>query len=202
MILGLVPNGKKSSDTIRSMGKTYEEISPELAEWLLKQRMFFVATAPLAADGFINCSPKGMDTFRILQPREIAYLDLTGSGVETIAHARENRRIVFMFCAFEGPPKIVRLHGLSEVLPAGTPGYESLAPLFPSYPGRRAVVRAHVIRISDSCGYAVPQYAQVQQRDTLVRWSESKGIEGLAKYRIEKNAFSVNGLPGLDPTGV
>jgi hypothetical protein len=184
------------------MGKIYEEISPELAEWLREQKIFFVATAPRAAEGFINCSPKGMDTFRILQPRQVAYLDLTGSGVETIAHSRENGRIVFMFCAFDGPPKIVRLHGLSEVLPTGTPEYESLAPLFPSYPRRRAIVRAHLMRISDSCGYSVPRYEHVEQRNTLVRWSESKGIEGLARYRIEKNALSVDALPGLDPTDV
>src|SRR5215212_1605891 len=102
------------------MGKLYDGITPELAEWLGEQRLFFVATAPLAGDGLINCSPKGMDTFRILGPREVAYLDLTGSGVETIAHLRENGRIVFTFCALAGPPKIVRLHGTGEVLMLGT----------------------------------------------------------------------------------
>ena len=99
-----------------TVGKLYDEITPELADWLGQQRMFFVATAPLAADGLLNCSPKGMDTFRILGPREVAYLDLTGSGIETIAHLRENGRIVFTFCAFAGPPKIVRLHGTGEVV--------------------------------------------------------------------------------------
>src|SRR3954463_13402640 len=97
------------------MGKPYDGITPELAQWIERQHLFFVATAPLAGDGLINCSPKGMDSFRILTPREVAYLDLTGSGIETIAHSRENGRIVFMFCAFEGAPKIVRLHGMSEV---------------------------------------------------------------------------------------
>ena len=124
------------------MGKLYDEITPELADWLGQQRMFFVATAPLAADGLLNCSPKGMDTFRILGPREVAYLDLTGSGIETIAHLRENGRIVFTFCAFAGPPKIVRLHGTGEVVTSGAPDYERLRALFPDYPGARAIVRA------------------------------------------------------------
>ena len=100
------------------MGKRYDEITPELADWLNQQQLFFVATAPLAADGRVNCSPKGMDTFRILGPREVAYLDLTGSGIETVAHVKENGRIVLMFCAFAGPPKIVRLHGTGEAITA------------------------------------------------------------------------------------
>jgi len=179
------------------MGITYDGITPDLSRWIEQQHMFFVATAPLARDGLINCSPKGMDTFRILGPREVAYLDLTGSGIETIAHTRENGRIVFMFCAFEGPPKIVRLHGTSEVLVAGTPQYESLSPLFPAHIGSRSIVRAHLSRVSDSCGYAVPQYRYGGERNTLTRWSEKKGEEGLTQYREAKNARSVDGLPGL-----
>ena len=122
------------------MGKIYDGITPELSRWIGQQHMFFVATAPLAHDGLINCSPKGMDTFRILGPREVAYLDLTGSGIETIAHSRENGRIVFMFCAFDGPPNIVRLHGTSEVHLPGTPQYEALSALFPAYRGSRSIV--------------------------------------------------------------
>jgi hypothetical protein len=179
------------------MGKSYDGITPELANWIEQQRVFFVATAPLAKDGLINCSPKGMDTFRILGPREVAYMDLTGSGIETVAHARENGRIVFMFCAFEGPPKIVRLHGTSQVCLADSPEYKLLSPLFPAYPGRRAIVRARLTRISDSCGYAVPQYGYVGERDTLARWAESKGEDGLARYRRDKNAESLDALPGL-----
>ena len=140
------------------MGKSYDRITPELSNWIEQQRIFFVATAPLAGDGFINCSPKGMDTFRILGPRHVAYLDLTGSGVETIAHARENGRIVFMFCAFEGPPKIVRLHGRSEVLVPDSPEFQAVASHFPEYLGPRAIIRALLTRISDSCGYGVPRY--------------------------------------------
>jgi hypothetical protein len=179
------------------MGDSYDGISAELSKWIGRQHVFFVATAPLAGDGLINCSPKGMDTFRILGPHEVAYLDLTGSGVETIAHSRENRRIVFMFCAFEGTPKIVRLHGTSDVLLPGSPEFDLLSPLFPTYPGQRAIVRARLSRIGDSCGYAVPKYSYAGDRDTLIRWSEAKHEEGLAQYREAKNARSLNGLPGL-----
>ena len=160
------------------MGKSFDRITPELSRWIQRQHLFFVATAPLASDGFINCSPKGMDTFRIVTPRAVAYLDLTGSGIETIAHARENGRIVFMFCAFEGSPKIVRLHGAAEVHVPGSPRYELLSPLFPSHLGSRAIIRADLTRISDSCGYAVPEYSYQRDRDTLTRWSASKGASG------------------------
>jgi hypothetical protein len=180
------------------MGKLYDGITPDLANWLLQQRLFFVATAPLAAEGLVNCSPKGMDTFRILDQREVAYLDLTGSGIETVAHLRENARIVLMFCAFSGPPQIVRLHGAGEVVAPPSTDYPELRALFPEYPGARAVVRVRVTRISDSCGYAVPRYEYAGERDTLVRWAESKGTDGLTKYRQEKNAYSLEGLPGLD----
>ena len=179
------------------MGKSYDAITPELSHWIHQQRMFFVATAPLDSAGLINCSPKGMDTFRVLGPREVAYLDLTGSGVETIAHTRENGRIVFMFCAFEGAPKIVRLHGTSEVLTWGSPECEALAPSFPDYPGKRAIIRASLVRIGDSCGYAVPRYEYADERDTLVRWAEAKGSDGLSAYRHQKNSRSLDDLPGL-----
>jgi hypothetical protein len=180
------------------MGKSYDGIPPELSHWIEQQRVFFVATAPLARDGLINCSPKGMDTFRILSPHEVAYLDLTGSGIETVAHSRENGRIVFMFCAFEGPPKIVRLHGTSQVFFVGSSEYDVLSPLFPAYPGGRAIVRVRLARVGDSCGYAVPRYRFTGDRDTLVRWSESKGHGGLTEYRRAKNVESLDGLPGME----
>jgi hypothetical protein len=179
------------------MGETYDGIAPGLADWLRAQHIFFVATAPSDGEAHVNCSPKGMDTFRLLGPREVAYLDVTGSGVETIAHVRDNGRIVLMFCAFHGSPKIVRLHGRAEVLPAGHPEYELLQPLFPAYPGRRSIIRVQVTRISDSCGYAVPRFEYVGERDTLIRWSEKKGETGLEQYRQEKNARSIDGLAGL-----
>jgi hypothetical protein len=146
----------------------------------------------------LNCSPKGLDTFRILGPREVAYLDLTGSGIETVAHVGENGRIVFLFCAFEGSPKTVRLHGIGEVLTRGAPHYESLRAQFPDHPGARAIVRARLTRISDSCGYAVPRYDYAGDRDGLIRWAEAQGADGLVQYRQKKNARSLDDLPGLE----
>lgn len=179
------------------MGKQFDGIGDELAAWMSAQQVFFVATAPLGGDGLINLSPKGMDTFRVLGPREVAYLDLTGSGVETIAHLRENGRIVFMFCAFTGAPKIVRLHGTGEVIAVQTPTFRALRHRFPDYPGVRAIIRVRLNRISDSCGYSVPQYEYRGERDQLVRWAEAKGPAGIERYHAEKNAHSLDGLPGL-----
>lgn len=179
------------------MGKTYPDISPELRAWLEAQQMFFVGTAPLAADGHVNCSPKGGDSFRVLGPREVAYADLTGSGIETVAHLRENGRIVLMFCAFTGGPKIVRLHGRGEVLAPADPGFAELRARFPDLPGLRALIRVRVDRVGDSCGYAVPFYDYVGPRDTLDRWAEKQGEAGLADYRARKNVRSIDGLPAL-----
>lgn len=178
------------------MGKRHEIINPELREWIAQQKVFFVATAPLTREGHVNCSPKGGDTFRILGDREVAYLDLTGSGVETLSHLQENGRIVIMFCAFTGAPKIVRLHGTGSVLYPADDGYPMLAQLFPALPGMRAIIRVTVNRVSDSCGYGVPQFDFVAPRETLTQWSVRKGESGLAAYRREKNASSVDGLPG------
>jgi len=179
------------------MGKVLEAIDSDLKTWIESQRLFFVATAPISTNGLINCSPKGMDTFRITGAREVAYLDLTGSGIETAAHVKENARIVFMFCAFDGPPKIVRLHGKGSYVRAGTTEFSMLQELFPSYRGARGVVRADLDRISDSCGYSVPRYEYVGERDTLLKWADSKSPEELTKYRNEKNAKSLDGLPGI-----
>lgn len=179
------------------MGKQFDAITDDMATWIAAQRMFFVATAPLAAEGLINLSPKGMDTFRILGPREVAYLDLTGSGVETIAHLRENGRIVFTFCAFEGPPKIVRLQGIGQAITTDGAEFAALRARFPDYPGVRAIIRARLRRISDSCGYSVPRYEYKGERDQLIRWAESKGPDGIARYHADKNARSLDGLPGL-----
>lgn len=182
------------------MGKVYESITPELAAWIALQKIFFVATAPLSGEGLVNCSPKGGDSFRVLSEHQVAYQDFTGSGIETVAHLRENGRIVVMFCAFEGAPKIVRLHGSGEVLGREHPEFDALAALFPSTPGTRAVIRITVTRVSDSCGFAVPVYDFREPREVLTRWAESKGEEGLLAYRAEKNAQSLDGLPGLEPT--
>jgi len=135
---------------------------------------------------------------RVIDPKTVAYLDLTGSGAETIAHLRENGRIVIMFCAFEGPPTIVRLHGRGEVIPPGHPEFESLAAPFPKNLGTRAVIRVKVSRVSDSCGYAVPLFDYRGPRDVLDKWAEDKGAAKLEEYRRAKNAHSIDGLPALD----
>jgi len=179
------------------MGRTYDAIDDELRAFLEAQPVFFVATAPLAGDGLLNLSPKGLDSFRVLGPRTVGYVDLTGSGVETIAHLRENGRIVLCFCAFAGPPKIVRLHGRGTAVEPGDAAFAELAARFPAFPSTRAVVRVDVTRISDSCGYGVPRLALDGPRSQLLDWAERKGPDGLADYRAHNNATSVDGLPGL-----
>jgi hypothetical protein len=174
------------------MGKVYDEIDEQTAAWIERQHLFFVATAPLAADGHVNVSPKGdLRWFRILGPREVAYLDFVGSGAETIAHTRENGRIVVMFCAFEGPPRIVRLHGRAEVL-----GLE--CGLFEPEDGARAVVRIDVERVADSCGYGVPLLQFEGKRTQYDAWLDKKLRDGaLDDYVADKNAASIDGLPAV-----
>ncbi|MEO5658155.1 MAG: pyridoxamine 5'-phosphate oxidase family protein [Nitrospiria bacterium] len=175
-----------------------QHITHELAAWLRAQRMFFVATAPLAGDGHVNCSPKGGDTFRVLDATTVAYQDLTGSGAETIAHVRENGRIVLMFCAFDGPPKIVRLHGTGEVILSDHQDFTSLIGLFPANPGTRTVIRVIVSRVSSSCGFGIPLLDYQGERGVLDIWAEKKGADQLRSYRRTKNARSIDGLPALD----
>jgi hypothetical protein len=182
------------------MSKMHEQIDEKLTAWIREQRIFFVATAPLK-DGHINCSPKGGGTFAVLDPLTVAYQDLTGSGVETIAHLKENGRIVVMFCAFDGPPKIVRLHGQGEVISQSHPEFEALSTHFPPNPGMRAVIRVKVDRVSDSCGMSVPFYNYKEDRTALDDWAAKKGIEGVREYRLRKNLQSIDGLPGLDGKG-
>ncbi|ASC72903.1 hypothetical protein XM38_038630 [Halomicronema hongdechloris C2206] len=179
------------------MGKVYSELSQGLIRWIDRQQMFFVATAPLAAEGHINCSPKGMDSFRVLGPQEVAYLDLTGSGSETIAHLQENGRIVVMFCAFQGAPQILRLYGTGHVYELGTTEFQQYTQHFKRLPGARAVIRVRLSRISDSCGYGVPLYDFQGQRETLSKWAQKKGETRLATYRQQKNRTSLDGLPGF-----
>jgi len=179
------------------MGQVSDAIDDRTAAFIAAQRVFFVATAPLAADGHVNLSPKGLDTFAVLDPHTVAYLDLTGSGVETIAHLRENGRITICFAAFEGPPKIVRLYGRGTVLTASDPDFEALAARFPEYLGARSVIRVAVERVADSCGYAVPEYAFARERQQLVQWAERKGRDGVRAYQEERNSASIDGLPGL-----
>ena len=180
------------------MSKAIETINPELAGWISRQKMFFVATAPLAADGHVNCSPKGGDCFRIFSPLSVGYLDYTGSGAETIAHLKDNGRIVIMFCAFEGPPQIARLHGRGEVIEPSHPEFAQLVAGFPSHSGARAIIRVTVSRVSTSCGHGVPFFEYRAPRDLLEKWSHAKGPEGMREYRRQKNGKSVDGLPALD----
>jgi hypothetical protein len=179
-----------------AVGKIFDEIDEKLAAWIEQQHLFFVASAPLAADGHVNVSPKGdLRWFRILGPREVGYLDFVGSGAETIAHVRENGRIVVMFCAFDGPPRIVRLHGRAEVLP---PDAELAARFDPPEHAVRSVIRIDVDRIADSCGYGVPlmEFAgtRTQQAAWQARMVRSGGFD---EYIAEKNAASIDGLPAL-----
>ena len=180
------------------MSKQYENITPELAAWIAGQRVFFVATAPLSPDGHINTSPKGGEAFRVLGPLEVAYQDYTGSGAETAAHLRENGRIVVMFCALDGPPKIVRLHGHGTVITPGDDRFAELASLFPANPGTRAFVHMAIQRISDSCGYAVPLYDFRGPRDTLDQWATHQGPDKVAAYRDAHNQTSIDGLPAFN----
>lgn len=183
------------------MSNQRENISPELAAWIEKQRIFFVATAPLSPDGHVNTSPKGGEAFCILGPMEVAYQDYTGSGAETAAHLRENGRIVIMFCAFDGPPKIVRLHGRGTVITPEHPRFAEMAKHFPLNPGTRAFVHVAVTRVSDSCGYSVPFYDFRDHRDVLDKWANTQGPEKLADYRVRKNQKSIDGLPAFDARG-
>jgi Pyridoxamine 5'-phosphate oxidase len=182
------------------MGKVYDEIDGKLSAWMTRQQLFFVATAPLAGDGHVNVSPKGdLRWFRVLGPREVAYLDFVGSGAETIAHARENGRIVVMFCAFEGPPKIVRLYGSASVVLPEDEGFAELAARFdPPEDAVRSVIRVDVERIADSCGYGVPLMRFDGKRDQYDQWVDKKVRDGgFDEYIAEKNAASIDGLPAI-----
>lgn len=181
------------------MGKVLAELDDDVRAFIAAQKVFFVATAPLSAGGHVNLSPKGLDTFRVLGPTTAAYLDLTGSGVETIAHLRENGRLTVMFCAFDGRPRILRLYGRGRVVLPGEAEWPAVSAGFPPLPGVRAMVVLEVERIADSCGYAVPRYEFVGDRPQLLDWCEKKGEEGVRKYQVQKNATSLDGLPGLPP---
>jgi hypothetical protein len=185
------------------MAKVYDGISAKLASWIEAQPLFFVGTAPLADDGLVNISPKGTrGTFKVLDEHTFGYLDLTGSGVETVAHLRENGRICVMFCAFEGPPNIVRLHGTGRATHPGDPGFDRALAVFGEAgasrrPQARSVIVVDVARVADSCGYAVPKMALVQERGILDASAKNRGPEKLIQYRAQRNATSLDGLPAL-----
>jgi Pyridoxamine 5'-phosphate oxidase len=197
------------TDTVHGMGKVLEGIDERLERWIAAQPMFFVGTAPLDADGHVNMSPKGpIESLRVLGLLRVAYLDVVGSGAETIAHVRENGRIVIMLCAFQGPPRIVRLHGRGEVVTASDSGFAELLAScgFDGVGGvveaRRAIVVVSVERVADSCGYGVPLMSYEGQREHLDLWAAKKvrvgGPEALLDYQREHNAVSIDGLPAVD----
>jgi pyridoxamine 5'-phosphate oxidase-like protein len=178
----------------------YEAIDDKLRDWLLAQPVFFVATAPLAGDGHVNVSPKGMvGTFAVLGPLRVAYLDYFGSGIETVAHLRENGRIVIMACAFSGPPKILRLHGRGCAVHPGDAEFAELRGKFGKDRdhGLRSIVVVDVERIADSCGFAVPLMDHVSDRDVLDRAQERREPEYFDEYAVTRNSVSIDGLPGL-----
>ena len=179
------------------MATLFEELTDELCDFINAQHMFFVATATGSTDGFVNCSPKGLDTLRILDRNTVAYLDLTGSGVETIAHLKENGRLVMMFCSFSNKPKILRLHGKGTVLETRDPGFAELIGEFPDMRGMRAIIRLDVTRVSDSCGWGVPMYDFIGDRDTYRKYAESRSDEQLRESQKAGNSFSLDGLPAL-----
>lgn len=177
------------------MAKVFDYITDELQKFIATQSMFFVATAPLSPTGHVNLSPKGLDSFRILSPNRVAYLDLTGSGNETSAHLLENGRITFMFCAFQGAPLILRLYGQGTVLLPSTPNWEKHKALFPTLPGTRQIITADIDRVQTSCGTGVPLFEYEGDRDELVKWATKKGDAGLQDYWQLKNMKSIDGLP-------
>lgn len=181
------------------MAKVFAELTSVHQEFIQKQQLFFVATAPLMSDGHVNVSPKGLDTFRVLSPNRVAYLDLTGSGNETSAHVVENRRITIMFCSFDHQPLILRLYGQGTVILPHEEQWSNIRPHFPSMVGTRQVILIDLHRVQTSCGYGVPLYDYQGQRPTLPAWAQKKGAAGLTQYQLEKGSVSIDGL--ITPIG-
>jgi len=179
------------------MGKIRASLDEAATRFIQAQRIFFVASAPLDAAGHVNLSPKGLDTFRILSPTTVAYLDFNGSGVETIAHLKENGRIVLMFCAFQGPPNIFRLYGHGRAVEPHDSEFAALASHFGDTENARSIIVVELTRVTDSCGYGVPLFKYEGEREQLHAWARKKGPDGLKDYRQRKNRQSIDGLPGI-----
>jgi len=177
------------------MGKFHPSIADHHKDFIESQHLFFVGTAPLNAEGHINLSPKGLDSFRILFPTRVAYMDIVGSGNETSAHILENGRITFMFCAFGGPPNILRLYGKGYTVLPGEAEWGELSSHFTLLPATRQIIVADIFRVQTSCGFGVPYYQYTGERDHSLQWAEKKGAEGLEEYKKEKNLLSLDGLP-------
>ncbi len=177
------------------MAEQFHSIEPSLLAFIEKQHMFFVATAPDSLKGHINLSPKGYDTFRILSPNEVMYLDLTGSGNETSTHIAENGRITFMFCSFDRSPLIMKLYGRGEVILPTSERFEELMSRFDPMAGVRQIIRADIHLVVTSCGYGVPLYDFVAKRETMDRWALQKGVDGIAEFQRTYNSTSIDGQP-------
>lgn len=171
------------------------QLSEAQIQWINQQPMFFVATAPLQADGHINLSPKGLNSLRVIDDKTIAYLDITGSGNETSAHIQENGRITMMWCSFAEKPKIFRAYGRGEVVLPNTDRWDELIPLFEKLPGARQIIVNHIYENQTSCGFGVPMMEFKQNRDTLTKWASDKGQGGVQEYQRKKNTYSLDDLP-------
>jgi hypothetical protein len=183
------------------MAAVYDHLDDTLTKFIRRQKLFFVATAPLSAEGSVNLSPKGYDSLAIIDPKTVAYADLGGSGIETHAHLRENGRITLMFCAFEGAAMILRLYGRGESCGFDEPGFAEKLQLFPGIERARSIITIHIARIADSCGWGVPFLDFNRERDQLRRWVDARPHEEWAARRYESNATSIDGLPGLSAPG-
>ena len=177
------------------MGKLHDSIKPAHKEFIETQHIFFVGTAPLSADGRVNLSPKGLDCFKVLSENQVGYMDLISSGNETSAHTLENGRITFMFCSFEGAPNILRLYGKGLTILPGSDEWEEYAQHFIIYPSTRQIIVANIDLVQTSCGFGVPLYNYVGQRDIHFEWAEKKGADGLHEYVQQKNLKSLDDLP-------
>jgi len=180
---------------IIAMAKFYDSILDQHREFIAKQKMFFVASSPLSLDGHVNLSPKGSDSFRVLSDHRVAYMDVIGSGNETSAHLLENGRITFMFCAFEGPPNILRLYGHGRTILPGDSEWNDLTQHFQLQLATRQIIVADIDKVQTSCGFSVPLYEYLGERDHAEKWALKKGAEGLEAYKAEKNRTSMDGLP-------
>ncbi len=179
------------------MGKTFEALNDSHVEFILRQKIFFVATAPLSSSGSVNLSPKGYDSIRILDAHTIAWIDLGGSGIETHAHLNENGRITLMFCAFDGAASILRIYGRGQAVAIDTPGFAELKALFPAFDRARAIIKISIDKVADSCGWGVPFFDFKGEREQLHRHLEHKPLDEWKERRYQTNALSIDGLPGL-----
>ncbi|SDP97755.1 Pyridoxamine 5'-phosphate oxidase [Mucilaginibacter sp. OK268] len=177
------------------MGKFFDSIQEQHQAFIEKQKMFFTASAPLTADGHVNLSPKGIDSFKVLSANRVAYMDIIGSGNETSAHILENGRITIMFCAFEGPPNILRLYGKGYTVLPGDEEWAALAQNFDILLATRQIIVADIHKVQTSCGFSVPYYSYEGERDQAYKWAANKGADGLEAYKKEKNMLSMDGLP-------